>query len=108
MNAYFEYESGKVRTLHYFANDYNLKLDTNVVVTQIVNATKDSGNYEIILQASSLAKNVYLTLDDSSAKFSDNGFDLLPGEEKKIFVASKLSAAEIQRKLKIQTMNQFR
>lgn len=46
----------------------------------------DDCNWEIELSASQLARDVFIEIPVQGARFSDNFFDLLPGETRKITV----------------------
>ena len=50
-----------------------------------IKETKVHGGVEISLTTNSLAKNVYINYEDMEGHFSDNYFDLLPGETKTVF-----------------------
>jgi beta-mannosidase len=64
--------------LHYFAGPKDLKL-TDPGITLAVNEERDL--FKITLTSRALAKNVFLTVDGLDGQFSDNFFDVLPGEE---------------------------
>jgi beta-mannosidase len=56
----------------------------------------------IQLTTDNYARGVFLSLDgDPDHHFSDNFFDLLPGEEYAVTVATKLSAADVERNLRV-------
>jgi beta-mannosidase len=57
------------------------------------------------LKTNKLAKNVYLRLE-GVLNFSDNFFDLLPGEPKEVTFESELPLKEIKKQLKITTLNE--
>ena len=57
----------------------------NLPETDVSYKVKTGNKYLIIdLSSDKLAKNVFLWIDNSSLRFSDNYFDLLPGEKKSI------------------------
>ena len=57
---------------------------------------------DITISTDRYARGIYLTLDgDDNHHFSDNYFDLLPGEQRTISVISCLPPAEMQRRLQI-------
>lgn len=59
-------------------------------------------NFHIQLTTDNYARGVFLSLDgDPDHHFSDNFFDLLPGEEYAVTVATKLSAADVERNLRV-------
>ncbi|MBA4405929.1 beta-mannosidase [bacterium] len=61
---------------------------------------KNAEGYEIELSTDKLAKDVYLNMDQDGF-FTDNYFDLLPGEVKKIWLRTKNELADIKSKIKI-------
>ena len=61
-----------------------------------------AGNgYRLTLQSSQIAREVYLSFGDFDAKFSDNYFDLLPGESVQIEVTSKASLDQLRQAMKV-------
>ena len=50
--------------------------------------TYKDGQYTVTLKSNSLAKDVFVEIPIQGAKFSDNFFDLLPGEKKVITITS--------------------
>ncbi len=74
--------------LYYFAPPKDLALPENPGIEVKLKAT-GIGSYEIRLRAGKLAKNVFLEFDEAEGFFSDNYFDLQPGEEKVIAFREK-------------------
>lgn len=103
----FSYENGKsITALHYFTSDKNLQLADDPELTSDIEAVSGkAGTYSVMLRCKSLAKDVYLSVDDPGASFSVNGFDLMPGEEKMVIIKSGLTIEEIRKQLKIWTIN---
>lgn len=63
--------------------------DLNLPITHIEqNITYNDGECIITLTCDNLAKNVFVEIPIHGAKFSDNFFDLLPGEKKVITISS--------------------
>jgi beta-mannosidase len=60
----------------YFTAPKNLKLENPEIVKKI---TPKGAGYSVSLTAKNLVKNLYLSIEDEG-KFSDNYFDLMPGE----------------------------
>ena len=59
--------------------------------TSIVSKVKQiDGSCEVTLSSSKLAKDVFIEIPLQGARFSDNFFDLLPGETKKVVITSPL------------------
>lgn len=61
--------------------------------------------YKIHFTTDKLAKNIYLQLGDEPGFFSDNYFDLLPGETKIVAFQTSLSEDELREVLKIRTLD---
>ncbi|HET6990233.1 MAG TPA: glycoside hydrolase family 2 protein, partial [Bacteroidia bacterium] len=110
MNVVFSYEGDKsVSTKYYFAKTKSLDLPKDPgIVTDVVPVVGKPGAFTLTLRTVSLAKNVYMSIDDAGTKFSDNGFDLMAGETKDIVITTSLSLDELKTRLKLQTMNDFR
>lgn len=67
----------------------NKTKDLNLPETKISYQTKyDTGTCELTLYSNKLAKDVFIEFPVQGAMFSDNFFDLLPGEHKKIIITS--------------------
>ena len=67
--------------LFYFEAPKNLELPQNPEITTTIGLTA-KGDYVLTLNSKALAKNVFLEFDAVDGHFSDNYFDLLPGEAK--------------------------
>ena len=74
-------------TLVYFLppKDLNLPQEPNVQV----DISSEGEKTELILRTDKLAKNVYLQWEGREGFFSENYFDLLPGEEKRVVFSLK-------------------
>ena len=46
------------------------------------------GKYEVTLSARQLARDVFIEIPVQGARFTDNYFDLLPGQTKKVIITS--------------------
>ena len=66
---------------YYFVKPKDLNLKSTEVNYSI---TYKEGRYEVCLTSKDLVKNLYLEFDRMEGNFSDNFFDLLPGEEKTV------------------------
>ncbi len=62
------------------------------------------GGFDIKLKTDKLAKNVFLSIGGEPGFFSDNYFDLLPGEDVTVHVDSPLSAGKFKKVLKLRTL----
>ncbi|MFH1194809.1 MAG: glycoside hydrolase family 2 protein [bacterium] len=65
------------------------------------NTTQTEDGYKIELSTDKLAKNVYLILKDAEGFFSDNFFDLVPGEFKAVDLKTKSKIENLAGKIKI-------
>lgn len=63
-------------------------------------ATAGKG-YDVTVVSDSFARGVYLSVEGASVHFSDNFFDLLPGESRTVHAGSALGEREFARRLKI-------
>lgn len=66
------------------------------------NATKTEKGFMLELSTDVLAKNVYLSMEGEGF-FSDNYFDLLPGEKKRVHLETELKAG-IDREIRVRTI----
>ncbi|MTI33571.1 beta-mannosidase [Xanthovirga aplysinae] len=62
------------------------------------------GGYTINLLTPLLAKNVYLRFEDNEGFFSDNFFDLFPGEDKSINLRTSKSLSQVKDQLQITSL----
>jgi beta-mannosidase len=69
------------RKILYFQSPKNLNLDSVIVQRKV---TEIPEGYAIDLYADKLAKNVFLSNFFTQGDFSDNYFDMLPGESRKV------------------------
>ena len=90
--------------LLYFDTLKNLKLETANIRFSVIKL----GKHKVIkLKSSTLCKGVFL-YHPFLTDFSDNGFDLLPNEEKIIQIETELTEREIKSALIIKSLNQIR
>ncbi len=66
--------------------------------------TQVEGGYEIAISTNKLAKNLYLTIGDFDGFFSDNYFDLLPGQKQVVKLETKITRDELVKNLVIRTL----
>jgi len=64
----------------------------------------DSG-FEITLNTNKLAKNLYMTIGDEVGFFSDNYFDLIPGQSVKVKLETKITKEKLVALFAIQTLD---
>jgi beta-mannosidase len=67
--------------------------------------TATDGGFEISLSTDQLAKNLYMTIGDEEGFFSDNYFDLIPGQPVKVKLETKLSKEKLQEVFALQTLD---
>ena len=83
--------------LTYFRLPKDLKLSPPEMVVKIA-GLKDGCSIE--LSCRSLARSVLLACGDDDGFFSDNYFDLLPGETKRVEYRTSVDEANVKRQLK--------
>lgn len=74
-----------VRDVHYFCPTKDLELPETTVKYRL---KVTDGRCEVILSSAYLAKDVFVQIPYQGARFTDNFFDLLPGEKRKIVITS--------------------
>ena len=96
-------ENAKVITknVFYFRPVKELNLPKPSVKYEI---QKVEDGYQITLQSDKLAKNLFMTIGDEEGFFSDNYFDLLPGEKIQIHLKTSVSDKKLKELFKIQTL----
>jgi beta-mannosidase len=90
------------RNIYYFTTTKNLELpDPGIHV--VYSSADDTVLTSLRVTAEKLAKNVYLQYErDPAVQFSDNYFDLLPGESKLIWVSKPgLSKEEAEKEIRV-------
>ena len=87
-------------SLFYLTKPKNLNLISSPIEQKI---SKNENGFSISLSSNYLQKNIFL-YSTVKGKFSDNYFDLLPGEIKKIQFTSKSNSLE---NVKIKTLNEL-
>lgn len=78
-----------------------MALPKNAVIWHIEPA---EGGYRVAMEASKFARGVFLTVEEEVCDFSDNGFDLLPGERRVVIIRSKLTPEAFEESLRIYTL----
>lgn len=81
---------------------HNLKLPIAPKIETSVAGTGQS--YQVTLQSAVLARNVYVSLGDMDARFSDNYFDLLPGEPVTITIKTPNTLDQVRSALKVTSL----
>ncbi len=60
------------------------------------------------LSADQFARGIYLSIGEEEGFFEDNFFDLLPGEEKNVFLRTAVAPGEVKKKLSVRSLVDFR
>ena len=71
--------------MHYFLPTKELDLPQTTISTRL---KVTDGRCEVTLSSPGLAKDVFVQIPYQGARFTDNFFDLLPGEARKIVITS--------------------
>ena len=97
-------ESGNVisENTFYFRPFKELKINKPELEYSIVKS--DSG-FDIELKTNKLAKSIYLQIADEKGFFSDNYFDLLPGEKTSVNLKTKISEDKLNEVLTVRTLD---
>ncbi|WP_217651621.1 beta-mannosidase [Mariniphaga anaerophila] len=67
--------------------------------------TKTDSGFDIELKTDKLAKNVYLQIADEKGFFSDNYFDMLPGEKLTVSLETEMSEEKLSEALTVRTLD---
>ncbi|RLD52699.1 MAG: glycoside hydrolase family 2 protein [Bacteroidetes bacterium] len=86
--------------IYYFTSPKDLRIIEPSIQQEI---TKTENGYRLILKTDKLAKNVFLSVDGDGF-FSDNYFDLLPGESKEIRFVPEGEIVGFEKELKVITL----
>jgi beta-mannosidase len=89
--------------VYYFTLARNMALPEPGISTTLT--VDDQGIIRVRVSTKKLARNIYLLVDnDAESHFSDNYFDLLPGQEKEITLRSARPLAEIKEQLSVRSL----
>ncbi len=84
LHVNLEVDCGKnYDAIHYFKTVKDLKLEKPDI--KVDYGFRDN-DLELVLSSQVLVKNLYVSIEDNDQNFSDNFFDLIPGQEKKICI----------------------
>ncbi len=80
-------ESGRIidETVYFFEKTKDLLLPETTITCKM---KQTDGKCELTLLSPALAKDVFIEVPLQGARFSDNFFDLLPGERKTVIITS--------------------
>ncbi len=102
ITAVFESGSVKADSIYLLAPLKDFDLPAAKIQTEI---TEFPGGYSIKLSSDHFARGVYLSVDDAEILFfSDNYFDMLPGESRVVVVRSAKNRDEFTKKLRVISM----
>lgn len=77
------------------------------VAPKIETTISGSGqSYQVTLRSSALARNVYISLGDLDVRFSDNYFDLLPGEPVTITLKTPATLDQVKQAMKVTSLTE--
>lgn len=99
----FTDKQGKVYTNNYVLLKQKEMHYPTVQLTSSI-APLEKGTFALTVKADKFARAVFLQIDDLKSSYSDNYFDVLPGETHRILIETKLSLAALQKNLKIQSL----
>lgn len=91
-----------------FAKSFVLSKNKNLKLPKsdfVFNIQKKKSYWEIVLKSRVYIKDLYLYYDDLHGKFSDNFFDLIPGQQKTVFYYPENSTNT--NKLQFQSINKI-
>ena len=89
------------RNLVFFDEPKNLALPLPHIRTQLA---RTNGGYALTLESGTLAREVWVSFDDTDADISDNAFDILPGQQVTLAVRSKATLDALRKTLKIENL----
>jgi beta-mannosidase len=84
-------EESLAENIFYFTEPKNLALSNPEIEFSL---KKNPGGYLLILRCGKLTKGLFIDTPDPDAVFSDNFFDLLPGNEKSVMIQTELLLTE--------------
>ena len=87
--------------LFYFVPEKMLKLKNPTISTTVV---PEKDGCILTLKTDVLAKNIYLNYKGIEGNYSDNYFDLLPGETKKVYFKPRNNKSDLKNNFSIKTM----
>ncbi|MQY80488.1 MAG: glycoside hydrolase family 2 protein [Bacteroidetes bacterium] len=106
VSEFIVYDKSLDTDLHYFVKPKDLKLTDPGLNIEL---KEETDKHVIEVSSQSLVKNLFLTIDEGNERFSDNYFDVLPGETKTVYYpktenipdfASKIRSIHLQKTVK--------
>lgn len=102
VSARFIVANEPVASNNYFLTRYkDIDFPQATISTDIVSS---EGGYDVTLISDVFARGVFVSIDGIDNFFSDNYFDLLPGEKNTIHVTTSLDKATFAKQLKVQSI----
>lgn len=89
------------RNVAYAVRQKYMNYPSNDISVEVVAA---GDGYDVTLGSDNFARGVFMSLEGIDNFFSDNYFNLLPGEKRTIHVRTPLSEADFKKQLKIKTL----
>jgi beta-mannosidase len=87
--------------LVHFVPSKQIKLPHPPVASEI---SQSGDGYDVTLSSAVLARSVYVSFGELDAQFSDNYFDLLPGEKQAIHITSKATLGDLKSQMKVMSL----
>ena len=87
--------------LVYFVPSKQIKLPQTTITSEVLQA---GDGYDVVLSSTMLSRSVYVSFGKLDPQYSDNYFDLLPGEKKTIHITSKDSLADLKSQMKVMSL----
>jgi beta-mannosidase len=84
--------------LVYFVPSKQIKLPRASIAAEI---SQTGNGYDVTLSSAVLARSVYVSFGELDVQFSDNFFDLLPGEKQTIHITSKATLGDLKFQMKV-------
>ncbi|MDR1896043.1 MAG: glycoside hydrolase family 2 protein [Prevotellaceae bacterium] len=106
VNAAFTDSKGEVYSNNYFLSRYK---DINFPEAHIKTSSVSSPNgIDLTVESDVVTRGVFLSINGIDNFFSDNYFDLLPGEPVTVHVTTDLDKATFDKQLKVESLNQLK
>ncbi|NUQ80420.1 MAG: glycoside hydrolase family 2 protein [Bacteroidetes bacterium] len=96
--------AGDLSSHLFFTETKNMKLPDPVIQALLNN--EGNGQYSVVVSSPVLLRALLLQVPGKMIRFSDNGFDLLPGEKKTVLFTSDLSETDLRAQLQFRTLAQ--
>ena len=91
----------EINELYYFVKPKDLQLQPSKIN---YNLTFDHEKQAIVLSSDLLAKDVFIQIEGANVNLSDNYFDILPHQQKIIYLPASKYIPDLQKKIKIKSL----